>query len=207
MAFRPLPRLGCFGALVFAFVFVLLVTAALAPWAFHIGGRWTPGFWQGVGTLRTNSGDAYPLYIYFYPNFRSMSRLRLNGQRPTSGLRGTGWLCSAQGEKQLLDLSGTIYGTYLNTDGNQMGIRLLDFRRPFRINPQNRRFFDLYGRWHGPELVLEDTGGWERSFHPDPHNAKERAKVTFTWGSYWEFKKLCDTTAIPEKARIPPPRD
>jgi len=207
MAFRPLPRLGCFSALVFAFVFVLLVTAVLAPWAFRIGGRWTPEFWQGVGTLRTDSGDTYPLYIYFYPNFRSMSRLRLNGQRPTSGLRGTGWLCSAQGEKQLLDLSGTIYGTYLNTDGNQMGIRLLDYRRPFRINAQNRRYFDLYGRWHGPELVLEDTGGWERGFHPDPHNAKERAKVTFTWGSYWDFKKLCDTTAIPEKARIAPPRD
>src|SRR5579864_1596972 len=207
MAFRPLPRLGCSGALVFAFVFVLLVTAVLAPWAFRIGERWTPGFWQGVGTLRTDSGDAYPLYIYFYPNFRSMSRLQLNGQRPTNGLRGTGWLCSAQGEKQLLDLSGTIYGTYLNTDGNQMGFRLLDYRQPFRINPQVRRYFDLYGRWHGPELVMEDTGGWERNFHPNSPNSKERAKVTFTWGSYWDFKKLCDTTAIPEKARIPPPRD
>ena len=210
MAFRPL-RLGCLGALVFGCAVVLLVTAVLAPWAFHIGGRWTPGFWQGVGTLRTDSGDAYPLYIYFYPNFRSMSRLRLNGQRPTSGLRGTGWLCSAQGEKQLLDLSGDIYGTYLNTDGNQTGFRLLDFRRPFRINPQVRRYFDLYGRWHGAELVMEDTGGWERNFHPDLQNpkeaSKERAKVTFTWGSYWDFKKLCDATAIPERARIAPPRN
>lgn len=206
MAFRPL-RLGCLGALVFGCVVVLLVTAVLAPWAFHIGGRWTPGFWQGVGTLRTESGDAYPLYIYFFPNFRSMSRLRLNGQRPTSGLGGMGWLCSAQGEKQLLDLSGTIYGTYLNTDGNQTGFRLLDYRRPFRINPQVRRYFDLYGRWRGPELVMEDTGGWERNFHPDPHDSKERAKVTFTWGSYWDFKKSCDAAAIPEKARIPPPRN
>ena len=191
----------------FAFVVALLLTAVLAPWAFHIGGRWTPGFWQGVGTLRTESGDAYPLYIYFYPNFRSMTRLRLNGQRPTSGLRGTGWLCSAQGVTQLLDLSGDIYGTYLNTDGNQMDIRLLDYRRSFRINPQHRRYFDLYGRWHGQELVMEDTGGWERGFHPDPHNPKEKAKITFTWGSYGDFKKLCAATMIPEKARIPPPRD
>lgn len=206
MAFRPL-RLGCLGALAFGCVVVLLVTAVLAPWAFHIGGRWTPGFWQGVGTLRNDSGDAYPLYIYFYPNFRSMSRLRLNGQRPTSGLRGMGWLCSAQGETQLLNLSGTIYGTYLNTDGNQTGFRLLDYWRPFGINPQVRRYFDLYGRWHGPELVMEDTGGWERNFHPDPHDSKEREKVTFTWGSYWDFKKLCDAAAIPEKARIPPPRN
>ena len=211
MAFRPLRRLGCLGVLVLACVVALLVTAALAPWAYHIGGRWTPASWWGFGTLRTESGDAYPLFIYFYPNFRGMSRLRLNGQRPTNALRGTGWLCSAQGVTQRLDLSGDIYGTYLNTDGNQMGIRLLDARHYFQINAQNRRYFDLYGRWHGPELVMEDTGGWERSFHPDQHNLKEgpkeRAKVTFTWGSYGDFKKLCDTTVIPEKARIPPPRD
>jgi hypothetical protein len=207
MPFRPLRRLGCLGGLVLGVVVVLLVTALLAPWAFHIGGRWTPGFWQGIGTLRTESGDAYPLYIYFYPNFRSMTRLRLNGQRPTSGLRGMGWLCSAQGVMQRLDLSGDIYGTYFNTDGNQTAFRLLDYRHPFRINPQSRRYFDLTGRWHGPELVMQDDGGWERGFHSDPHNPKERAKVTFTWGSYGDFKKSCDAAAIPEKARIPPPRN
>jgi hypothetical protein len=200
-------KLGCLGGLVVGAVVVLLVTAVLAPWAFHIGGRWTAASWQGVGMLRTESGDAYPLYIFFYPNFRSMSRLRLNGQRPTSGLRGNGWLCSAQGVTQRLDVSGDIYGTYLDTDGNQTGLRLLDARRAFQINPQHRRYFDLYGRWHGPELAMEDTGSWERGFHPDPHNPKERAKVTFTAGSYADFKKLCDTTAISEKARIAPPKN
>ncbi len=206
MAFRPLRRLGCLGGLVFGAVIVLAVTALLAPWAYHIGGRWTAASWQGVGILRTESGDAYPLYIFFYPNFRSMSRLRLNGQRPTGGLRGNGWLCSAQGVTQRLDLSGTIYGTYLNTDGNQTSLRLLDARHYFQINAQNRRYFDLYGRWHGAELVMEDTGGWERGFHPDPHDPKERAKVTFTWGSYGDFKKMCDAAAIPEKSRIAPAR-
>ena len=207
MAIRALRRLGCLGGLMFGLLVVLLVTAVLAPWSFHIGERWTAAWWQGVGMLRTEAGDAYPVYIYFFPNFRSMSRLRLNGQRPTSGLSGNGWLCSAQGVTQRLDLSGTIYGTYLNTDGNQMGIRLLDARRFFRINPQRRRYFDLYGRWHGPELVMGDDGGWERGFHPDPHDPKERAKVTFSWGSYGEFKRLCDETVIREKARIAPPRD
>lgn len=206
MAFRPL-RLGCFSLLVLGPVFVLLVTAVLAPWSFRVGGRWTPASWWGFGTLRTDTGDAYPIYIYFYPNFSSTSRLKLNGQRPTSGLHGSGWLCSAQGVTQRLDLTGDIYGAYLNTDGNQMVIRLLDARRYFQINPQRRRYFDLYGRWRGPELAMQDDGGWERGFHPDPHNLKERASVTFTWGSYADFKKLCDSTAIPDKARIPPPRD
>jgi hypothetical protein len=208
MAFRPLPRLGCFGGLVLVFVVLLLVFAILAPWAFHIGGRWTPGFWQGIGMLRTESGDAYPLYVYFFPGFRGMSRLRLNGQRPTNSLRGMGYLCSAQGVTQRMDLTGDIYGTYLNTDGNQTGFRLLDWWGPFRINYyQHRRYFDLYGRWRGPELVMHDDGGWERGFHPDPHNPKERATVTFTWGSYSDFKKMCDATVIPEKARIAPPRN
>jgi hypothetical protein len=203
---RPWQRLGCFGVLVLGLVLVLALTALLDPWAYHIGGRWTPGVWWGYGKLQTTEGDEYPLFIYFFPNFKAMSRLRLNGQRPTSGLRGAGWLCSAQGVTQRLDLSGDIYGTYLNTDGNQMAIRLLDARH-ISINAQNRHYVDLYGRWHGPELVMQDEGGWERSFHPDPQNPKERAAVTFTWGSYWDFKDLCNTTAIPAKARIAPPRD
>lgn len=207
MPFRPIPRLGCLGGLVVGTVVVFLVIALLAPWAFRIGGRWTPAVWQGIGTLRTESGDAYPLYVYFFPRFRGMTRLRLNGQRPTNSLGGSGWLCSAQGVTQRMNLSGDIYGTYLNTDGNQTAFRLLDARRAFQINPQHRRYFDLYGRWHGPELVMQDDGGWERGFHPDPHDPKERASVTFRWGSYSEFKKLCNAAAIPAKARIPLPRN
>jgi hypothetical protein len=207
MATRPAGKLGCFGGLLLVCVVLFLVFAVLAPWSFHIGGRRTFGFWQGIGTLRTEAGDAYPLYVYFYPGFSGMSKLRLNGQRPTNSLRGMGYLCSAQGVTQRMNLSGDIYGTYLDTDGNQTGFRLLDWRKPFRINYQYRRYFDLWGRWRGPELVMQDDGGWERGFHPDPHNSKERAKVTFTWGTYGDFKKLCGATVIPEKARIPLPRD
>ena len=181
------------------------MTALLAPWAFHIGGRWTPGIWEGSGTLRTTAGDQYPVYIFFFPSFRSTSRLRLNGQRPTSGLRGSGWLCSARGVIQRLDLTGDIYGAYLNTDGNQMAFRLLDARLPFRINPQNQRYADFVGRWHGGELTMQDEGGWGRGFHSDLHDPKERAVVTFTWDSYSNFKILCDAAVIPERARIAPP--
>src|SRR5579872_6952351 len=114
MPFRPVRKLGCFGGLVLVGSFFFLIVAVFAPWAFHIGGRWTPAMWQGIGTLRTQSGNAYPLYVYFYPRFRGMSRLKLNGQRPTNALDGAAWLCSAQGVTQRMDLSGDIYGTYLN---------------------------------------------------------------------------------------------
>jgi hypothetical protein len=200
-------KVGCLGALVFGLIVVAVITAALAPWAFRIGGRWTPGMWQGVGKLRTAAGDEYPLYVYFFPNFRSTSRLRLNGQRPRSGLKGSGWLCSAPGQTQRLDLTGDVYGSYLTTDGNQTSFRLLDARKVFRVNPQNRRYFDLTGRWNGSDLVMQDDGGWERGFHPDPHNPKERAHVTFIWGGYSDFKKMCEMALIREKARIAPPKN
>src|SRR5690242_2355932 len=117
MASRPRFRLGCFGALVLILLIVPGMTAVLAPWAYHVGGRWTPGVWWGYGKLRTKAGDEYPLFIYFFPNFRSMTRLRLNGQRPVSGLGGGAWLCSAQGVTQFLDLSGDLYGNFSTTDG------------------------------------------------------------------------------------------
>ena len=205
MALRPFRGVGCFGALLFGVVIVLLVTALLAPWAFRIGGGWTLASWQGLGMLQTEAGDAYPLYIFLYPNFRSMSHLRMNGQRPSSGIHGSGWLCSAQGVSQRLALTGDIYGAYLSTDGNQMGLRLLDARRVFRINQQRRRYFDLHGRWHGPELVMEESYGWEANFHPDPRNSKEHPKITFAAGSFSDFKKLCAAATISEKARIAPP--
>ncbi len=184
---------------------VLVVTILLAPWSFRIGGRWTPASWWGFGTLRTTAGDEYPLYIYFTPDFGSMTHLRQNGQRPVSGLQGTGWLCSEQGVIQRLDLSGDIYGSRLNSDGDQMDFRLLDRRRYFRINPQNRRYFDLYGSWHGSELVMQDDGGWERGFRLGPHDPKARASIIFASGSYADFKRLCNTALIPAKSRIPPP--
>src|SRR5579872_375466 len=126
MGFKSGEKIGCLGALIFSLIVIGVITAVLAPWAFHIGGRWTPGMWQGVGKLRTKAGDEYPLYVYFFPNFRSTSRLRLNGQRPSSGVKGSGWLCSAPGQTQRLDLSGDVYGSYLSTEGNQTSFRLLD---------------------------------------------------------------------------------
>ena len=63
MPSRALRRLGCLGGLVFGLVVVAAVTALIAPWAFHIGGRWTPGMWWGFGELRTPAGDDYPVWI------------------------------------------------------------------------------------------------------------------------------------------------
>jgi len=163
--------------------------------------------WWGYGKLRTDTGDEYPMFIYIAPQFRSRSHLRLNGQRPTNGLFGNAWLCSAQGVTQRLDVSGDIYDTYLNADGSQLSIRLLDAKMYFRINAQNRRYADFLGAWHGSDLTLHDNGSWERDFLPESRNSSARASVTFTWGSYSDFKNLCNSTAIPSKSQIGPPHN
>ncbi|MGH9731782.1 MAG: hypothetical protein ACRD4A_08780 [Candidatus Acidiferrales bacterium] len=168
------------GALLYGLV------AITDPWSFHIGGRWTPLLtWHGYGELLTKNGTEYPLYINFYPSSH-FSRLHLEGLRPTGGLQGGGWLCTSPGVMQRLTLSGTIYGGWRSTEGSLMAFRLLE---PIIFSTGQRRgFFDLAGRWKGPELVMTGKGV------PDTFRSGVRiegASVAFDWGSYSEFKAAC----------------
>jgi len=152
-------RGGCLGSLFKLFalcVFLLYGVAGLtSPWAFHIGGRWTPLlYWSGYGTLTTKE-RTYPLYVFLYPS-PSFSRLHLDGLRPTGGLQGTASLCTSSAVVETLKLSGTIFGGWRSTDEALIEFRLLDF---LIVNVgQKQGYFDLYGRWHGSELVMDDRG-------------------------------------------------
>ena len=77
-----------------------------------------------------------------------------------------------------------------------MGFRLLE-RRVF--NHQREAYFDLYGRWHGQQLVMDDRGGYASRF---PSGVKiDHASITLDWGSYSEFKSMCESFAntLPHK--------
>lgn len=173
------------GAVLYA---VVIVTD---PWSFHIGGRWTPLLsWRGSGKLLTKNGIEYPLFVYFYPSSH-FSQLRLDGLRPTGGLQGSAWLCTSRGVTQRLELSGTIYGGWRSTEDSLMAFRLLE---PRIINVgQGQGFFDLTGRWHGPELVMDDRGSIGDPFRSGLKI--EHASVTLDWGSYSDFKAVCASTA------------
>jgi hypothetical protein len=161
--------------------------AALDPWATHIGGRWTPFLtWQGSGTLITKGGTEYPLYVSLFPSSH-FSQLHMDGQRPTGGLQGSGWLCTAPDVTQRMELSGTIYGAWRTTDGSIMAFRLLE---PKIIDiGQGQGFFDLIGKWHGPELVMD---GRNNVGNPFRSGLKiEHPSVTLEWGSYSDFKAAC----------------
>lgn len=157
------------------------------PWALHIGGRSTPLlYWSGSGQLLTQQGT-YPLYIYFYPSTEH-SQFPLDGLRPTAGVRGNGWICTAPGVTQYLNLSGTIYGGWSSTEGSLMSFRLDE---PLVVNLGGPRpgYFDLFGRWQGPELVMNDRENPGSQFRSGLRI--EQASVRLNWGSRSDFKERC----------------
>src|SRR5580765_769474 len=99
---------------------LIMSGAAMMPWAFHIGGRWTPVLtWWGSGRLVTKSGVEYPMFVMLYPSAH-FSRLQYDGRRPTGGVQGNACLCTSPGVSQYLKLSGTIYDGWRSTDGSLM---------------------------------------------------------------------------------------
>jgi hypothetical protein len=183
---------GCFtnllGVVILAVVLVYAVAGITSPWAFHIGGRWTPLlYWQGRGTLMTRSG-AYPLYVFFYPDSH-MSRLRVDDLQPTGGLQGTGAICLPPGTIQSLKLSGTVFGGWRSTEKSLMDFRLLDWK--IIDVGQRQGYFDLYGHWRGTELVMDDRGRVGTPFRAGLR--LDHASVTFTWSSYSDFETACAT--------------
>jgi hypothetical protein len=183
-------RRGCisqlFGLVILCLAVVYAVAAVTAPWSFHIGGLSTPLlYWSGSGTLHTKGGD-YPFYLLLYPS-SSFSHLRLDGLRPTGGVQGSASICTSRSVTQYLKMSGTMYNGWSTTEDALVGIRLLE-PRYFDVG-QHRGYFDLSGRWRGPQLVLDDRGAWASTFRSGLRI--EHASVTLNRASYSDFEAAC----------------
>ena len=70
-----------------------------------------------------------------------------------------------------------------------MEFRLLE-RKIFDVG-QRQGYFDLYGRWHGQQLVMDNRDRWGGLFKSGMKI--DHASVTFDWGSYSDFKNICAT--------------
>lgn len=161
--------------------------AVTDPWALHIGGRSTPLlYWSGSGQLVAQHGT-YPLYIFFHPA-TDHSQLPLDGLRPTAGVKGDGWICTAPGVMQHVNLSGTMYGGWGSTDGSLMSFHL---EEPLGVGlgESTAGSFDLYGNWQGAELVMSDRESAGSRFRSGL--SFEHASVTLNWGSRSHFKARC----------------
>ena len=172
-------------------IIVCLGVLLTIPWAFHIGGRWTPLLtWRGSGKLLTKGGIEYPLWVCFYPSAHQSSRV-LDGRRATAGVQGLACLCMSPGVTQALELEGTIYGGWRSTEGSLMEFRMHE-PKVFDVG-QGAGFFDLYGRWRGPELVMDDRGEPGNTFRSGLRI--EHASVTLDWSRFWTCKAACASAA------------
>jgi hypothetical protein len=178
-----------FKLLVLCVIILYGAVGVTSPWAFHIGGRWTPLlYWSGYGKLVTKTGT-YPLYVAFYPSAH-FSRLHLDGLRPTGGLQGTGSLCTSPGVVEPLKLTGTVYGGWSSTNDALMEFRLLEIR-VFNVG-QRQGYFDLYGRWRGTVLAMDDHDRANGLFRSGLK--VEHALITLDWGGFSDFKAVCNAT-------------
>jgi len=181
-----------------AVLFVWAVTVALNPWALHIGGRSTPLlYWHGAGSVLSKDGKTYPLYVMFFPGRPRGMRgsHRHEGKNVSASLSGTGWLCLAPGKTEKMKLSGTMYGGYASANHSLFYFRLLEWRKPFSINPPHRGFFDLEGQFQGPDLVMNRPN--EQGIPFQSGLFIDHAAVTLQWGSYEEFAAACRGAAGP----------
>jgi hypothetical protein len=189
------PR-GCLTNLVLLVVvapaFVWAVMVALHPWALHIGGRSTPLlYWHGSGTVTSKDGKTYPLYVSFWPGRPggATGGGRREGKIISSRLTGTGWLCIAPGNIERMTLGGTLFGGYTDASNSLFAFRLLEWRKPFSINPPNRGYFDLAGMWSGQDLVLNRPN--EQGLRLNTGPFIDHATTTLRWSSYGDFESAC----------------
>jgi hypothetical protein len=164
-----------------------LVVVLLNPWALNIGGRSTPLlYWHGIGTLATKDGTTYPLYVFVTPG-KGASKLQKNGLRPVSGLGSTAEICTSAGTSQVLKLTGTMWGSRSNTDGDLVSLRVFEWKV---IDPQNKKgYFDLIGAWHGSTLVLDQPDAETRAFTTGLRI--DGPKVTLHWADRADFDAAC----------------
>lgn len=164
----------------------------LNPWALHIGGRSTPLlYWHGMGTVMSKDGKAYPLYVSFFPGRPQgiHGGGRREGKIVSARLQGTGWLCTAPGSVERMQLSGTMYGGYASDRDSLLEFRLLEWRKPFSVNYQHRGFFDVAGKWHGQDLVMDSPG--EQGIKLNSGAFIDNATVTLRWTDFAEFEATC----------------
>jgi hypothetical protein len=131
------------------FLIVVLVLLALyvlpSPWAFHIGGKFSPfGQWDGYGPIQASNGGHYLLYTHLRGGL-----LNNHGQGGCNftgcdTLTGTAQLCARGGQHYTFKLTG---GT------------------PKRLPSGWTVAF--HGTWHGAVLPITDAGGsFTRVFTP-----------------------------------------
>lgn len=181
--------IGCLGYLLGAFLGALLTTMLFSPWAFYIGGHFSPTTsWEGSGKVNSSTGASYGLYLKLaYYSARRSSR----------NLSGTALLCTPQGETYQYNIYGWIEHAWLSTEGKHTKLDLWKVK-----GASVDTTFRLEGQWQKGELVMKDNGSLGKPFRADGsvqpkgiYAAKpiknEQANVSVAFGSKIDFDEMC----------------
>jgi hypothetical protein len=187
MRLIALLALGC--------VLVLAITAAFAPWAFYMGGKFhiLPS-WQGWGKLQGPGGE-YVLLARMWPTSR---RSRII---PHSNLQGIAYLCTPRGERFTMKLYGSMrFGLGRSTNGEAIELRMSNWLWNRGFTTRHPPAVSLRGYWQNPNLVMDDQGSFRRAFNPDgtviqggfrgPYN-QPTSPITLVEGSKSDFDAAC----------------
>jgi hypothetical protein len=141
--------------LLFLIVALLALYVLPAPWAFHMGGKFSPlGEWDGYGPVQASNGGHYLLYTHLRGgilNAHGHAGCHFTG---CNTLIGSAQLCAQGGQHYTFELTGAVHGWY-TTNGSRTSIALAG-GTPKRL--PGGRVVAFHGTWHGPVLPIADTG-------------------------------------------------
>jgi len=183
--------------IVLAILFIVL-QAALNPWIFRIGGKFTPSMsWQGLGVVTASNGGRYVLYAHFTGGLLSGDGDPACSQFGCDNLSGSARLCAINRKDYSFALSGQVKA-WLSTNGTKTN---LDLTGGSPTPLPDGWVVALHGVWHGADLALASP---DNSFTEvfTPRGAIRTvtstadagtATVTLLPGTTADFNRACST--------------
>ena len=171
-----------------------------APWAFHIGSKFSPvGEWDGYGPVQAGNGGRYLLYTHLRGGLANNHGHAGCSFVSCNTLTGAAQLCTQGGQHYTFDLTGAVHGWY-TTDGSSTNIALTGGKpKPL----PHGWVVAFHGVWHGAVLPITDTdNSFSEAFTPagairttssTAHTGT--AHGTLRYGSVTSFDRACRALA------------
>lgn len=184
---------------------LILVGAAYAgmySWGFFLGGEFHPlPYWGGLGKMHSTARGDYFLFVEIWPSTRALETII-----PHTFVKGKGHLCTPDGQRFSLNLSGEMRPhIFLNTLGEPIALNMGNWRATMPVGQLWRPSFSIWGVWGRGQISGDDHQTLSRNFLPDgrlrPQNTyptpaeMEDLQVTLREGSFFEWEKVCRTAA------------
>jgi hypothetical protein len=181
-------------------VVLLAVYVLPTPWAFHMGGTFSPlGEWDGYGPVQVGNGGHYLLYTHLRGGIINSHGHTGCSFPSCDTLAGSAQLCTQGGQRYTFSLTGAVHGWY-TTNGSRTNIDLTGGTpKPL----PDGWVVAFHGVWHGPVLPIADTdNSFSEVFTPtgairtttSTANAGT-ARGTLRFGSVTSFDHACRALA------------